>query len=222
MNPVLLVSPHLDDGVLSCGQFMAGRPEVQLVTVFAGRPPEPVCTEYDGNCGFESSTQAVNQRRWEDEQAAALLHARPVHLDYFDHQYRNGDSVSVDELAGSLLELLDPMADRTLIAPVGVAHPDHELTSDAAVLCLCDPTVELVLYEELPGRVLWPDQIAARLAVLNDVLAPLGGRLEHSFVGTGPLWMKQRAVALYGSQQWALDRRCLFVPERFHRVAACD
>lgn len=35
---LLVVSPHLDDAVLSCGCWLASRPGAAVVTVFAGRP----------------------------------------------------------------------------------------------------------------------------------------------------------------------------------------
>ena len=40
----VLISPHLDDSVISCGQFLAAHPGTTVVTVFAGVPasyPDP-------------------------------------------------------------------------------------------------------------------------------------------------------------------------------------
>ncbi len=35
---VVVVSPHLDDAVLGCGQLLAAWPGATVVTVFAGKP----------------------------------------------------------------------------------------------------------------------------------------------------------------------------------------
>lgn len=223
MDSIVVASPHLDDAVLSCGQFLAGRPDAHLVTVFAGEPPTDVSTTFDRNSGFQTAQQAIYARRLEDERAAKRLHAHAVHLAFVDNQYRDLLSLglSVDDLAGGLFTALDRVQQRTLLAPLGIEHPDHMLVSTAALLCLLDPDVDVVFYEELPGRVLWPEQAAARLASITEQIAPLGLRLDLTFVGTGPMAAKARAVDEYRSQSWALDRRCLFVPERFHRVTSC-
>ncbi len=222
VDSLVVCSPHLDDACLSAGQFLAGRPDAHLVTVFAGMPHDlTMSTEFDRNSGFTSAGEAVTARRAEDERAAARLHAYPVHLPYVDGQYRD-DGLSPDALVDSLFEALDRVHQRTLLAPVGIVHPDHVAVSDAAVLTLTGADVDVVLYEELPGRVLWPECAAARLATLTERLGPLGLRLEQVFIGTGPMAAKARAVDEYRSQRWALNRRCLFVPERFWRVVSCD
>jgi len=44
---MLVVSPHLDDAVLSCGRLLAGRPGSVVATVFAGVPSRPdQCTDW--------------------------------------------------------------------------------------------------------------------------------------------------------------------------------
>jgi len=35
---VLVVSPHCDDAVFSCGDFLVAHPRASVVTIFAGRP----------------------------------------------------------------------------------------------------------------------------------------------------------------------------------------
>jgi hypothetical protein len=53
MRAALVISPHLDDAILSAGQFLVGRPHVTVATVFAGTPPTTdVLTSYDRSCGF--------------------------------------------------------------------------------------------------------------------------------------------------------------------------
>ena len=63
MQPALIVSPHLDDAVLSVGQVMAGRPDMTVATVFSGVPrrcgPGDLTT-YDRDCGFTSAAKAIS------------------------------------------------------------------------------------------------------------------------------------------------------------------
>ena len=68
MKKVLLISPHFDDAVLSAGQFMAERPDCEVVTVFAGMPltPERVVTPYDEKCGFKNAQDAMAERQREN------------------------------------------------------------------------------------------------------------------------------------------------------------
>ena len=39
LERVVIVSPHLDDAVLGCANFMAAHRGATVVTVFAGNPP---------------------------------------------------------------------------------------------------------------------------------------------------------------------------------------
>jgi hypothetical protein len=60
MRAVLAVSAHLDDAVLSAGQFIAGRPDCVIATVLAGTPStKAVLTAYDAKTGFNSAAEAV-------------------------------------------------------------------------------------------------------------------------------------------------------------------
>jgi LmbE family N-acetylglucosaminyl deacetylase len=65
---VVVLSPHLDDGVLSLGVF-AGDPE-------SAEPPDA----WNARCGFESAGAAARGRRDEDRRALELLGAEPVWL----------------------------------------------------------------------------------------------------------------------------------------------
>lgn len=206
MKPVLVVSPHLDDAVLSCGQFMAGRPGCVIVTVFAGAPDPGVVTAYDRKCGFATSAEAVESRRGEDHQAAAMLNATVEHLQFLDSQYRDSDpdpaaiSVAIHQVAA----ITKP---EFVIGPLGLVHPDHQIVGDA-VRALRGP---VYLYEELPYRITAPDAAAARLD--HDRT-----RVERAFIGDGPLHRKLSAAWCYRSQMRLpeFDNPAMFtVPERF-------
>lgn len=211
MDALVIASPHLDDAVLSCGQLMAGRADTTVVTVFAGLPADEVeLTDFDARSGFTSGDAAVRSRRTEDGNATRLLRSDSEHLQFVDDQYRD-ELPDVDAIAEQLARIVEMVGGHELLAPVGLLHPDHIATSEAA-LQLAD-VYDVWLYEELPGRVLWPELAASRLANIDERFD-----LAHQFIGEGPLTMKLRAVHCYVSQLWALDRRCITVPERFHRV----
>jgi hypothetical protein len=54
---MLVVSPHLDDAVLSCGRWLAAHPGTLVVTVFAGVPSNGNrLTDWDARCGFSNPT----------------------------------------------------------------------------------------------------------------------------------------------------------------------
>ena len=106
LDRVVIVSPHLDDAVLSCGRFMAVHPGVTVVTVFAGNPPaypEPMRL-WDVQSGFGPGDDVMEARRGEDRAALGLLDATPMHLDYIEHTYNPGDRpVAPDVIAAGSL-----------------------------------------------------------------------------------------------------------------------
>lgn len=62
---ILIVSPHLDDAVFSCGELMAQHAGAIVVTVFSAAPPAfNHLTAWDATCGFQTTAQAVASRRF--------------------------------------------------------------------------------------------------------------------------------------------------------------
>lgn len=223
MDPLVIVSPHLDDAVLSCGQLMAGRPDVVVVTVFAGVPSSPrLSTSFDRQSGWQGARAAVIGRRHEDRQACDVLAARPVWLSFPDSQY--GEHVDVYDVASSIAAAVVESGARVAVGPVGLAHPDHLLVARAwniAARRIVDAGAESAwVYEELPARVLWPEQVV-------DALGQWRARHWEprlGFLGTGPRDVKRQAIACYRSQLWApeLDDANLHVPERLWRLWPAD
>src|SRR5579862_3453531 len=73
LDRIVIVSPHLDDAVLGCANFMAAHPGVVVVTVFAGNParyPTNPMRKWDVQSGFAPGDDVMEARRHED--AAAL------------------------------------------------------------------------------------------------------------------------------------------------------
>lgn len=199
--PWLVVSPHCDDGVFSCGALLASHPGSTVVTVFAGTPAryEPF-TEWDRACGFEPGDDVMAARRKEDAAALACLAARPLWLSFLDSQY--GGTPGVDEVAAALSAAIDSCAPRAIAFPLGLFHSDHVLVREAMLA--------LASRRELPAAAVYvdalyrciPGAVEAELAAL----ARRGYVLREREQDTDPAAAaaKRAAVACYASQLRAL------------------
>ena len=205
-----LVSPHLDDGALSCAGVLAAHPGSSMITVFAGGPPavDPI-TEWEALSGFfDPGADIVGARREEDRQASATVGASYEHLDHWDHQYRvptygyrgpTDDPALVRAVAADLEALISVSGKATWAVPLGLSHPDHQLTAAACVAVagrLSDR--QWLVYEDLPYAVYLPDTVDPAMALLHSA----GFELEPTDVGPGPtdLESKWQAVNCYRSQ----------------------
>src|SRR5690242_11145568 len=84
---VVVISPHLDDAVLSLGAALSWAARhgarVTVLTVLAGRPDSSTpAGEWDAGSGFGTEGEAATARREEDERACEVLGATPVWLPY--------------------------------------------------------------------------------------------------------------------------------------------
>lgn len=119
---VVVVSPHLDDAVLSLGativRLAAAGAEVRVLTVFAGDPgsAEPA-GEWGLRCGFATRGEEARTRREEDRRACALVSARPEWLAF---EPETGEAEVRAALAEHLRE-----ADVVLTPGSPCSHPDH-------------------------------------------------------------------------------------------------
>lgn len=210
MNKILLISPHFDDAVLSAGQYMADRPDAEVVTVFGGFPltPERRTTPYDRKCGFDHALDAVSERIRENNAATALLGATKIDLDFPDGQY--GQSVTAQEITNSLQEILDKNKYDFIMGPIGLGHPDHLLTTEAIKGLKTD--LPIYLWEDLPLRVVEPELVFERLKELG-----LTTKVDFP---AGDVAKKMRSLACYKSQigTGILDPYIMYVPERFWQM----
>lgn len=216
MDPALVISPHLDDAILSAGQFLAGWPGTAVLTIFAGVPPGQCLTEFDRNSGFRSSQEAVQRRQAEDLRATATVKARAMHLDFLDGQYRQEPDLDLDAIADRIHATEREVGACTVMGPLGLVHPDHVKVRDAFLTAATrfDVRIPIWLYEDLPSRVLYPESIGTALHALDRA----GWTAQLDFPGTGPKEAKRAAVRNYQSQAWALDTDTLYVPERFWKL----
>lgn len=168
----VLLSPHLDDAVLSAWHAVAAG-GTTVVTLFAGVPPAGFVTDLDRAHGADDSAAWLRRRRAEDRAALAAGGARAVHLDLLEAQFpayrlpalrariaADPDRflalvVDAPELATdprTLLELAGPQLppDAVVYGPAGIGgHPDHRDLARATVL-LAGRVAQLRLYADSP------------------------------------------------------------------------
>lgn len=131
LGPLLVVSPHYDDAVFSCGQLLATVPGSTVVTVCTALPEDvSLLTDWDRRCGFSSAGQAMSTRAAENRNALALLRARGVDLAFLDSQYLQTPRNSVDLLGDTLLATISEYQPASVFVPLGLFHADHIFVSD--------------------------------------------------------------------------------------------
>jgi len=217
MDPILVVSPHLDDAVFSVGQLLASWSGATVLTVFAGTPFKERITPFDVRSEFRNSTHAMISRWHEDDRALKRFNARPVRLSHLDHQYRTPEETpDVTGIISDIHRVAEAIKATKLIGPLGLRHVDHEITAKCCIEAGRVLNAELWLYEDIPSRVLWPEEVTPTIERLADQydLSPRRG-----FLGEGEKRVKRGAVGCYSSQLWApeIDPDVLFVPERLWR-----
>jgi LmbE family N-acetylglucosaminyl deacetylase len=224
-----VISPHLDDAVLSCGGYMAAHRPALMVTVFAGGPPavEPL-PDWDVDAGvFEPGDDVVGTRRAEDRQAARQVGASTLHLDHWDFQYRTslygyggpeGEEL-VERVAASLESVVTSQVVHRWLIPLGILHPDHQVTAAACLdVAYRLPDVEWILYEDLPYAVAFPDERRRALMEVERRRLAVG---EAPEAGPSDPAAKAAAVACYRSQLEPLGGAVglsLATPERLGRL----
>jgi LmbE family N-acetylglucosaminyl deacetylase len=214
---VVLVAPHLDDAVLSCGGTMhrlvrAGT-RVIVVTIFTADPvPGGTLSTLARNHhrSWEIGQAPFGQRIAEDEEAAGMLGVESIHLGLHDALYRADATgkafyqhdivgVPVDpadaqttlpQIGDALAGALTKLPDPRLVAPLGIGgHVDHLLGRQAAESLGGAPL--LGYYEEFPYA--WRRGIAAPES-------PEGLRPAIVSLGTDDVSARIAATRCYASQ----------------------
>lgn len=213
LGPVLVISPHFDDAVFSCGNMLAAHHGSHTVTVFGGAPAIAMSTEWDRAAGFADSNAAVATRRQEDAQAHAQLSATVHHLGFCDHQYEQTPTAA--DLAGALLRVVERQTAEAVFVPLGLFHSDHILVHEAV----------LMLAPQLPSR-LWIGYEDALYRRARGLVQQRMVALAERGVTATPVApqsaadgrQKRRAVACYASQLRAFGPggvEDVHQPERF-------
>lgn len=220
LGKLMILSPHLDDAVFGCGELLAHKTEAILVTLFAGIPPVSLpLTDWDFCSGFDSTVEAIVQRREEDRRALDLLHATPVWLDFLDSQY--GQPPSAASLAEAIDEVINRERPTTIMLPAGLFQVDHILAHHAALLVRdSHPQCHWLLYEDTLYRRI-PTQLQQRLAELEQdgiQATPV------AFDTHAQAERKRHAVQCYASQLRALvtpgrpGHGDIYAPEGYWRL----
>lgn len=214
----IYLSPHLDDAALSCGGQIARRAadgeSVLVLTVFAGREPEPPHSRLATRLHrlFSLPRDVVETRRREDVAACEILGAEARHWNFREAIYRRddrgrflytrlrrlfarphrADEALVPELAAELRALLgDGPSVSDLVAPLGVGgHVDHRLVRRAAETC---GTPAVAFYEELP-------YVERRRALRRALARRRDWSPRVVELTEGDLVRKLEACSRYGSQ----------------------
>jgi LmbE family N-acetylglucosaminyl deacetylase len=187
---VVVVSPHLDDAVLSLGGAISHASRtgarVRVLTVFAGDPAsEAAAGPWDERPGFRTAGEAARARREDDRRACAILGAEPVWLPYPDHQYERNL-----EPAAIRAEIVELVGDAAIYVPgFPLGHEDHawltQLLEDAF-----EPR-QVGFYVEQP-YFLWTSE--------TSTASPGGNRWERAAADAYDRVRKLRACRAYGSQ----------------------
>jgi LmbE family N-acetylglucosaminyl deacetylase len=220
-SSVLVISPHLDDAVFSCGDMLAAHPGATVATVFAAGPltwHEP--TTWDQAAGFRFGENAMTVRRDEDQAALEVLAARPVWMPFQESQY--GHPAALETIEVHLESVLNQSAAETVFIPLGLWDPDHHITHQACMsLVRRYAHLTWFVYEEAIYR-RRPD---AGLERRLTGLARSGVRAARMYLGPRPVSLSKRlAVMCYRSQLMALSapdqpgHADLFRPERYWRL----
>jgi len=225
---IVVLSPHFDDAAMGAGHLLirqAGTAETTVITVYGGAPPaypaQP--TDWDALGGFGPGDDVVSARRQEDRAAMDVLGARPVWLDFPDHQYLDpAERPTVSQVATVLERAILERDPTAVFAPMGLANPDHVDTHEAALLIRqAHPELAWFCYEDqgykhLPGLLAW--RVAKLFRALiwpTPAAVPLAADAER----------KRRAIWCYASQIPPLERDHGLterldagVPEQFWRL----
>ncbi len=214
-RPTVILSPHLDDAVLSCWHVLAGPGEVSVINVYAGTPPPGSgASWWDRITGATDSATRMEERRAEDSEAFAIAGRSATHLDFLDEQYEPAGQ-SVDAIVLALRELI--ARDSVVYAPAALGdHGDHERVRSAA-LALSASGQTVRLYADHPHAVRrgWPTWITGADAQIGrDVVADWDERLdpvglartrpEIHHLDVAQQARKLRAVSAYRTQVSAL------------------
>lgn len=177
---LVVVSPHLDDAIMSVGAAVAeaaqgGGTNVLVLTIFAGDVDSNApASRWDQLAGFATEGEAVLARREEDASACAIVEAEARWLPFADWPYSNGrDEERILEAVSGVLEPLDTV----LVPGFPLAHPDHRFVCEQ-ILRAGIPCRALGLYAEQPYR--------HRLRLSQP--EPLLASDLAAMVGREPLW----------------------------------
>ncbi len=175
MKKYVILSPHLDDAVLSCGDYISylieQKCKVEVISVFAGDYNEnclsDMAKEFHSMC--ELTNNIVEARRKEDKKAMELLGCSFIHMEFMDCIYRSnilGEFVYTDfcqiyesnvheeeEIVQNIkAEIYKLISDADVVlSPLAIGnHIDHMIVSYVARKLEKTCPEKMVFYEDFP------------------------------------------------------------------------
>jgi LmbE family N-acetylglucosaminyl deacetylase len=155
----------------------------------------------------------------------AVLDATPVHLDGIEYSYRPGNRpMSPPQIVEFLAPALATLRPSLVLAPFGLANPDHDVTHRACMLARdrIGADVSWWCYEDhgykhIPGMLAWRVSSLFRRGLWPTPVCPVIDADETT---------KRRALACYPSQllaledDWAISGKLdAPAPEQYWRLA---
>jgi LmbE family N-acetylglucosaminyl deacetylase len=142
-----VLSPHLDDAILSCWSVLSREPGTAVINVFASAPDGEVpLTSWDRLTGARDPHGRMLERIREDADALGRVGAHPVNLHFVINDYRRREQ----DVKPLVSEISRHLNGPTIYAPAGIGrHPDHFAVRAAAVW-LATHGFAVRLYGELP------------------------------------------------------------------------
>ncbi len=244
MPTALMISPHLDDAVFSCGATIATLVErgwrVVVATAFtkSSHPATGFALECQRDKGLGDDVDYMALRREEDERATASLGAEAIHMDLPEAplrgyesadalfaEYVDGDTVDAT-LTAAVDALVADLKPNLLMGPSALGgHVDHRRVLD--VLLRTEGEHATAFWRDVPYVVRHPQAaLDHRLGLLDEVAVTIDPTLTKKIDAAG-LYASQIGFQFGGAEKMADTLSTLAhtegagVPvERFHATPA--
>jgi hypothetical protein len=158
----IVLSPHLDDAVLSTWRLLGGREDVRLINVFAGIPSAGAgLAGWDQYTGADSSTARMGERLIEDRSALAIAGRSATNLGLLENQYRR-EPVGEADLRAAVEPHL--AADARIWVPAALGeHPDHVAVRELGA-ALRERGFDVGVYADIPSATSagWPHWVTGQ------------------------------------------------------------
>lgn len=168
-----------------------------MVTVLAGAPTKNHEGYNSKTTGASFAPDAIGIRRAEDARAMSQLGANFVWLELFDNDYLEVNHGGRDE--GEILEairrVLDDVAPRSVLSPLGLVHSDHLAVSNASLELAREFSSDWYLYMDMPYGQAMRETVPERI---RDVERATALEALEPFVGNAAI--KRSAMRTYASQ----------------------
>ena len=211
-----IIAPHLDDGVLSCGELIAKlvdeKHDVQIATIFTGTPDpknlSSAARQYHNNCYL--GDDAMRVRKEEDVAACHYLGCSAKHFNAYECLYRRNSegapiypsldniyylSTEDNHIVEDVYSLLKSYISEFDIAfaPLGLGrHADHLAVNTAMRLVEDRELCKVLYYEEVPYICYENEELHEE--PIHDMRPVFISLTEQNWI------QKKNAVSFYASQ----------------------